>query len=310
MPQTQQSFIDRHSLTHRLKDGASFDQCLRRVADHRLTQKCEKLFRRIRPEAASGPGGDENGGELHPVRQAQTPGQVNRSPLPPRKIASPVVNAAGKAQIAAMINRRTALFTGLSILGLQAMTRGAAAQTTAQDAADLARIEAYLNGIRSLKARFIQSAPNGGISQGVALLQRPGRMRFQYDPPTPYLLVANHGVLVFRDSQLNQTSNIPLSRTPLGILLGDRVALSGEVTVTKLVRLPGQLQVSLVRTASPGEGTLTLIFADNPLSLRQWVVLDQQGKQTRVAFTNMEVGANLDANQFEFHDPGQYGGGG
>jgi outer membrane lipoprotein-sorting protein len=190
------------------------------------------------------------------------------------------------------------------------MTRSAGAQTAAQDGADLARIEAYLNGIRSLKARFIQSAPNGGISQGVALLQRPGRMRFQYDPPTPYLLVANHGVLVFRDNQLNQTSNIPLSRTPLGILLGDRVNLSGDVTVTKLVRLPGQLQVSLVRTASPGEGTLTLIFADNPLSLRQWVVLDQQGKQTRVAFTNMEVGASVDSNQFEIHDPGQYGGGG
>jgi len=85
-----------------------------------------------------------------------------------------------------MINRRTALLTGFSVLGLQAMTWGATAQTTAQDAADLARIEAYLNGVRSLRARFIQSAPNGGISQGVALLQRPGRMRFQYDPPTPY----------------------------------------------------------------------------------------------------------------------------
>ena len=160
------------------------------------------------------------------------------------------------------------------------------------------------------RVSFIQSAPNGGITQGVALLQRPGRMRFQYDPPTPYLLVANHGVLVFHDTQLNQTSNIPLSRTPLGILLADHVTLSGDVTVTKLVRLPGQLQVSLVRTASPGEGTLTLIFADNPLSLRQWVVVDQQGKQTRVAFTNMEVGASLDSNQFEFRDPGQYGGGG
>jgi len=210
-----------------------------------------------------------------------------------------------------MIHRRTALLAGISILGLQAMTWGAAAQMTARDGADLARIEAYLNGVRSLRARFIQSAPNGGITQGVALLQRPGRMRFQYDPPTPYLLVANHGVLVFHDTQLNQTSNIPLSRTPLGILLADRVTLSGDVTVTKLVRLPGQLQVSLVRTASPGEGTLTLIFADDPLSLRQWVLLDQQGKQTRVAFTNMEVGVNVDSNQFEFHDTGgSFGGGG
>jgi outer membrane lipoprotein-sorting protein len=90
----------------------------------------------------------------------------------------------------------------------------------------------------------------------------------------------------------------------LGILLGDRIALSGDISVTKFVRLPGQLQVSLVRTTSPGEGTLTLIFADNPLTLRQWNVLDQQGKQTRVAFANLEVGAAVDAKQFDFRDAG------
>jgi outer membrane lipoprotein-sorting protein len=204
-----------------------------------------------------------------------------------------------------MINRRTALLTGLSIAGLQALTRRAAAQLSTQDDADLRRIEAYLNGIRSLRARFVQVAPDGGVAQGVALLQRPGRMRFQYDPPTPYLLVANYGILVFHDAQLNQTSNIPLSRTPLGILLGDRVSLNGgDITVTKFARLSGQLQVSVIRSASPGEGTLTLIFTDGPLTLRQWIVMDQQGKQTRVAFTNMEVGASLDAKQFEYHDTG------
>jgi outer membrane lipoprotein-sorting protein len=206
-----------------------------------------------------------------------------------------------------MIHRRIALAAGLSLAalpfaGLWASSRGAEAQISNQDRADLSRIEAYLNGIRSLRARFVQTAPDGSITGGLALMQRPGRMRFQYDPPSPFLLVANYGVLVFHDAQLNQTSNIPLSRTPLGILLGDHTTLSGDVTVTRFVRLPGQIQVSLVRAASPGEGTLTLIFADNPLTLRQWIVLDQQGKQTRVAFTDMEVGANVDARLFDFHD--------
>jgi outer membrane lipoprotein-sorting protein len=204
--------------------------------------------------------------------------------------------------MALMINRRTALLSGLFLAGLPAMTEVATAQTSGQDQADLARIEAYLNGIRSLKARFVQTASDGASASGIALLQRPGKMRFQYDPPTPYLLVANHGFLTFVDSQLAQTSHIPLSRTPLGILLADRVTLSGDVTVTRLARFPGQLQVSLVRTASPGEGTLTLIFADNPLVLRQWTVLDQQGRQTRVAFTNMDLGASIDSSQFEHQD--------
>jgi outer membrane lipoprotein-sorting protein len=176
-------------------------------------------------------------------------------------------------------------------------------QPTPQDTADLARIEAYLDSLRTLKAHFLQAAPNGSISQGTAWLDRPGRMRFQYDPPSPLLLVAGHGLVVFHDKALNQTSNIPLSHTPLGILLADNVHLSGDVTVTGLQRLPGQLQVSLVRTASPGDGTLTLIFADTPLALRQWTVLDAQRQETRVTLYNAATGAKFDAKLFEFVDP-------
>ena len=176
-------------------------------------------------------------------------------------------------------------------------------QVTPQDQADLNRIEAYLDSMRSLKARFLQVAPNGSISQGTAWLERPGRMRFQYDPPSPLLLVAGHGLVVFNDKSLNQTSNIPIGRTPLGILLADHVHLSGDVTVTGMQHLPGQIQVSLVRTASPGDGTLTLVFADNPLSLKQWTVLDAQRQETRVTLYDVQTGGNFDPKLFEFIDP-------
>ncbi len=174
------------------------------------------------------------------------------------------------------------------------------AQTSPQDLADLARIEVYLNSVRTLRARFAQSAPDGDVTQGVALLQRPGRMRFQYDAPSPFLLIANAGILFFHDSQLRQTTNIPLSRTPLGILLADRATLSGDVAVTRFARLTGQIQVTLVRTANPGEGTLTLVFSDSPLTLRQWTIVDQQGKQTRVTLSNLEPGVAIDAKQFDY----------
>jgi outer membrane lipoprotein-sorting protein len=176
-------------------------------------------------------------------------------------------------------------------------------QPTPQDSADLTRIETYLDSLRTLKAHFLQAAPNGAISEGTAWLDRPGRMRFQYDPPSPLLLVAGHGLVVFHDKSLNQTTNIPISRTPLGILLADNVRLTGDVTVTGMQRLPGQIQVSLVRTASPGDGTLTLIFADNPLVLRQWTVLDAQRQETRVTLYNVETGGKFDAKLFEFIDP-------
>jgi outer membrane lipoprotein-sorting protein len=176
-------------------------------------------------------------------------------------------------------------------------------EPTAQDRADLGRIETYLDSLRALKARFVQVASNGATAQGTAWLVRPGRMRFQYDPPSPLLLVAGHGLVVFHDKALNQTSNIPLSKTPLGILLADHVRLQGDVTVTAMQRLPGQLQVSLIRTASPGDGTLTLIFADGPLTLRQWTVLDAQRLETRVTLYNVETGGQFDPKLFEFIDP-------
>jgi len=194
-----------------------------------------------------------------------------------------------------------------------ALAQTAAFQPSAGDAADLRRIEAYLNSLHALKAHFLQIAPNGAISQGTAWLERPGRMRFQYDPPSPLLLVAGHGMLIFRDNQLNQTTNIPIGRTPLGILLADHVTLSGDVTVTGLQHLPGQIQVSLVRTGSPNEGTLTLVFTDDPLALKQWSVVDAQRQETRVTLYNVELGGSFDSKLFDFVDPrffqGHEGGG-
>ena len=172
-----------------------------------------------------------------------------------------------------------------------------------QDGVDLARVESYLNSFTSLKARFQQIAPDGQITTGTAWLERPGRMRFQYDPPSPLLLVAGHGLLVYVDSQLQQTTNIPLDRTPLSLLLAGTVRLTGDATVTGIHREPGLLEVSLVRTATPGEGTLTLVFGDNPLVLREWIVTDAQRRETRVALQDVRLGGKFDPSLFTFVDP-------
>jgi outer membrane lipoprotein-sorting protein len=197
--------------------------------------------------------------------------------------------------------------TLLSALAISAafplLARAQGTALSAQDQADVARVQAYLNTITTLKARFQQIAPDGGLSGGEAWIDRPGRMRFQYDPPAPFLLVGGHGLLVFHDSQLQQTSNIPIGRTPLGLLLSDNLKLSGDVTVTRVERYPGQLQVTLLRTATPGDGTLTLIFADNPLALRSWRVVDAQRRETRVALFDVQLGGHFDQSLFSFVDP-------
>lgn len=206
------------------------------------------------------------------------------------------------------MDRRTllaALITPLLVAGAprRAMGQARPLALTAQDRTDLARVEAYLNTVRALHSRFLQVAPNGGTSEGQAWLQRPGRLRFEYDPPSPFLLVGGNGLLVFHDSQLKQTSNIPLGSTPLGLLLQDNLRLSGDITVTAIGRMPGQLQISVVRTKSPADGQLTLIFADQPLVLRQWTVLDAQRQETRVTLYNVELGGSFNQKLFEFVDP-------
>ncbi len=205
------------------------------------------------------------------------------------------------------MNRRALLALGLlSPLPALAQPRPApprAAALTAQDRADIARIEAYLNGLRTLRSRFLQVAPDGGITEGNAWIERPGRMRFEYDPPSPLLLVAGNGGGMFYDKVLKQVTHFPLSSTPLGILLSDNLKLAGEVTISGIERLPGQIHVSMFRTRSPGDGRLTLVFADNPLSLRQWMITDPQDRETTVSLFNVTLGGRFDQKLFETADP-------
>lgn len=171
------------------------------------------------------------------------------------------------------------------------------------DQATLRSVENYLNGLHTLKAKFLQIGPDGATSTGTAWLDRPGRMRFEYDPPSPLLLVASHGTVVFRDNKVDQTSNIPMDQTPLGLLLRDRVALSGDVTVTDFQHPPGQLRITAVKTASPDDGSLTLELNDNPLALEGWSVVDAQGRETRVRLSQATVGGDFDPSLFVFVDP-------
>ncbi len=112
--------------------------------------------------------------------------------------------------------------------------------------------------------------------------------------------MAGYGLLVFHDSSLDQTTNIPLSSTPLGVLLAPHITLTGSVTVTGFARLPGEFDVTLVRTDSPGQGSLTLVFSTLPLALRQWAVRDSQGHLTRVSLYDVALGGHFPAHLFAY----------
>ncbi|MFT9424698.1 MAG: outer membrane lipoprotein carrier protein LolA [Acetobacter syzygii] len=173
------------------------------------------------------------------------------------------------------------------------------AHLSAADQVWVARIEQTLNHALTFEARIQQIDADGKRTTGRVWMKRPGQMRLAYDPPSPLLLVANQGKVVFRDSQLDQTTVIPMDRTPLGLLLAQHISLSDGVTVTAFRHEAGLVAVRLVRTSAPGDGSLTLVFYENPLALRSWSVLDAQGRETRVTLFDVHPGADVPASLFD-----------
>jgi len=202
-----------------------------------------------------------------------------------------------------VLQRIRAMTTALLLLAPAAAfaaTPPAAAPLTAQDTLQLQRIAAYLNGIRTMTAHFQQLANNGGHSSGQVWVMRPGRMRFEYDPPAAITLLADSVSVYYWDRQLNQISKYELRSTPAWFFLRDPISFSGDVTVTRFERLGNVVRVTVVETNEPDRGSLTLVFTENPLSLVQWIVVDQQGKTTTVSLSNLEFGVALDPRLFQY----------
>jgi outer membrane lipoprotein-sorting protein len=176
------------------------------------------------------------------------------------------------------------------------------AQLTAQDQTDLQRITTYLNSIGTMTARFHQRAANGGTAAGWLWMERPGRMRFQYDPPNPILLIADRFYVYYIDTQLAEVSQVGLKFTPAWFLL--RVPISfNDLEVTRFERGDNMLRITVVDPAAPDNGSLMMTFTDNPLSLRQWTVVDQQHHLTTVSLTQQQFGMALDPNLFVYQNP-------
>lgn len=172
-----------------------------------------------------------------------------------------------------------------------------------QDTLVLQRVAAYLNGIRTMTARFSQLAGNGQRSAGTMYISRPGRMRFEYDPPNPITLIADTFYVYYWDKDLHQVQQVGLKSTPAWFFLRDPINFTGDSIVTGFERADNQIQISVVERASPDSGSLTMVFTENPLALRQWTVVDQQGKTTTVNLSDLQYGVALNPNLFQYYDP-------
>ena len=171
----------------------------------------------------------------------------------------------------------------------------------AQDGRDLARISAYLNSISTLEGEFVQVDPDGVLSEGQFYIHRPGRIRFEYRQPNPALVIADGFWVGVVDKRYDQVNRYPLNETPLNLILKDDIDLANEGAVKRIERSDGQMRIIAQDPQRSDNGSITMVFADNPLELRQWIVDDTQGHATTVALSSTR--ANIPAAPENFVIP-------
>lgn len=206
-----------------------------------------------------------------------------------------------------MTTRRLLLAAGLAAaLASPALAQSAKpvpAVLTAQQKALLDKATAYIQGLSSAKGRFVQTDARGTQTQGTFYMQRPGKARFQYDPPAGLLVVSNGSNVNIFDSRLKTYESYPLSKTPLNLLLAREVRLDRGVIITDVRPLADGFTVVAQDAKRQALGRISIDFSDAPMALTGWTVTDIKGGQIRVRLVDFAETSDLDPKLFVLTDP-------
>ncbi|WP_298853662.1 outer membrane lipoprotein carrier protein LolA [uncultured Ruegeria sp.] len=175
----------------------------------------------------------------------------------------------------------------------------AAPAAWAADKLPLSQISNYLNGLKTIQTTFTQVNDDGSLSTGKLWIQRPGKMRFEYDPPSSAVVLARSGTVQIFDPKSNQPpEQYPLKRTPLSLVLARNVNLSQANMVVGHSFDGTATVVTAQDPKNPEAGRIELMFTDNPVELRKWVIHDNAGSQTTVLLGALNEGGRLDQKLF------------
>jgi outer membrane lipoprotein-sorting protein len=161
------------------------------------------------------------------------------------------------------------------------------------------RVDKYLSGTQTLTGDFVQVGPDGSKSKGEFFISKPGKVRFEYDPPSPIDIVADGQSLVVRDRKLATQDVYPLSQTPLRFLLSDHVNLLKDTNLVAVYA--DDVFVTVVveeKNGIVGTSRLMIMFSADNMQLKQWTVTDPQGYDTTVAVYNLDTKKKLDPSLF------------
>lgn len=160
-----------------------------------------------------------------------------------------------------------------------------------------------LAAAKTAKGRFTQVAPDGSVTRGDFALRRPGRMRFDYDDPTPILIVSDGATVAMEDSELETVDRVPLGSTPLGMILSEKLDFENKARVVDVSRGNSQVSITVEDRSGEAEGQLTMYFDRATYQLKSWQALDANRQTTLVALENVQTNVGVDPRLFILEDP-------
>jgi outer membrane lipoprotein-sorting protein len=172
----------------------------------------------------------------------------------------------------------------------------------AERTAALAQANRTLNSVQRLQGRFVQSSPDGSRAGGMFYMQRPGKLRFEYDPPATLLIVSDGNVVAMRDTALRTTERTPLRSTPLHLILSETVDLERNARIVRVSRSGPWTLISARDRSGQTDGTITLQFYGPDAQLRSWDVIDATGARTRITLSDLIQPASFDRRLFRLED--------
>jgi len=181
----------------------------------------------------------------------------------------------------------------------------------AETPVEIQKAESYFAGLKTAEAKFVQTSANGVQQRGTFYLSRPGKLRFEYDPPNKDFVVADGLFIYFYDGQMSQQTNAPISQTLADFLLRKNLKLSGDLKVTKIMHAGNIIQIFVVQREEPTSGTLVLGFDQDKnknYQLKKWRIIDAMGNITETELFNVKTGIKFkETGLFAYRDPNAKG---
>ncbi len=168
---------------------------------------------------------------------------------------------------------------------------------------DIQKAEDYIRDLTTARARFVQTTHDGTQLVGTFYLSRPGKLRFEYDPPIEDFVVADGFFIYFYDAAAGEQSNAPIGQTLADFILRADLELSGDITVDKTETAGDLKLIHLTQTADPEAGKIILGFQQEPWELKKWRVIDAQGLITEVELFYLKTGITHNDSLFIYKDP-------